>query len=183
MINSKIKEILHLRRNTNDESTYRLVVVALMIAMTLVLSRIAFFANIYKLSFDFIPVFIVAVLFGPFYSALTYAIADLLGAWLLPLGDFNPGITVSVTIVGAILGFVFYKKNCRGSLIWIRSFVATLLVFITRIFGTTYAFYFYFGGSYRALLISRLPFTLASALLMLIFLPITQRLIIGKIKH
>ena len=55
---------------------YKLVLVALMTAMTLIINRVVPATPVYHLAVDFVPVYIVAVLFGPLWSALTYAVAD-----------------------------------------------------------------------------------------------------------
>ena len=82
-----------MERNNVYSKSYKLVLVALMIAMTLIINRLVPATPVYHLTVDFIPVFVVAVLFGPIWSALTYAIADTIGGILFPMGPFNPGIT------------------------------------------------------------------------------------------
>ena len=73
-------------KNVTNRQTYKLVFVALMIALTLIVNRVFPSTPVYHLTVDFIPVYIVAVLFGPFWSALTYAVADTIGGILFPVG-------------------------------------------------------------------------------------------------
>mgnify|MGYP006966458087 FL=1 len=54
-----------MQRNNVYSRSYKLVLVALMIAMTLIINRVFPATPVYHISVDFIPVFIVAVIFGP----------------------------------------------------------------------------------------------------------------------
>ena len=92
---------------------YKLVLVALMTAMTLIINRVVPATPVYHLAVDFVPVYIVAVLFGPLWSALTYAVADTIGGILFPVGPFNPGITFTLFLIGLVFGLLFYRKIPR----------------------------------------------------------------------
>lgn len=65
-----------MERNHAYGNSYRLVLVALMIALTIIVNRVFPATPVYHLTVDFVPIFIIAVLFGPFWSALTYAVAE-----------------------------------------------------------------------------------------------------------
>ena len=56
-----------LERNHAYGNSYRLVLVALMIALTIIVNRVFPATPVYHLTVDFVPVFIIAVLFGPFW--------------------------------------------------------------------------------------------------------------------
>ena len=116
-----------MQRNNVYSRSYKLVLVALMIAMTLIINRVFPATPVYHISVDFIPVFIVAVIFGPLWSALTYALADAIGAILFPVGPFNPGITFTLFLLGLAFGLVFYKKDLSGKLLWLRSLLAAAI--------------------------------------------------------
>ena len=103
-----------MQRNNVYSRSYKLVLEALMIAMPLINNRVFPATPVYHISVDFIPVFIVAVIFGPLWSALTYALADAIGAILFPVCPFNPGITFTLFLLGLAFGLVFYKKDLSG---------------------------------------------------------------------
>ena len=135
-----------MQRNNVYSRSYKLVLVALMIAMTLIINRVFPATPVYHISVDFIPVFIVAVIFGPLWSALTYALADAIGAILFPVGPFNPGITFTLFLLGLAFGLVFYKKDLSGKLLWLRSLLAAAISLLIKLLGTTYFLYLTFGG-------------------------------------
>ncbi len=176
-----------MKRNNRDERTYRLVLVALMITMTLILNRVLPSTPVYHLTVDFIPVYIVAVLFGPVWSAATYAIADTIGAILFPVGPYNPGITLTLLLIGLIFGLVFYKKDLTGKSIWIKSFIASLGTLLVKLFGTTYFLYLVYGGpdgmGYLAYIIARIPNCVTFALLVFILIPVVQKVILQRLKR
>ena len=129
-----------------------------MITMTLILNRVLPSTPVYHLTVDFIPVFIVAVLFGPIWSAATYAIADTIGAILFPVGPYNPGITLTLLVIGLIFGLVFYKKDLTGISLWIRSFVASAGALLVKLFATTYFLFLIYGAFARRYLGNRFFF-------------------------
>ena len=69
-------------RNTTGSRSYQLVLTALMIALTIIINRVAPATPVYHLTVDFVPVFIIGVLFGPLWAAMTYGIADAIAAIL-----------------------------------------------------------------------------------------------------
>lgn len=177
---------------------YKLVLVALMIAMTLIINRVVPATPVYHLAVDFIPVYIVAVLFGPLWSALTYGIADAIGGILFPVGPFNPGITFTLFLIGLVFGLVFYKGNKAVSpsgaqagkisarVLWLKAFIAAVITFIIKLFGTTYFLYLTYGGpdgmGYFAYVISRIPNCIAFGALVLVLIPVVQKVIVERIR-
>lgn len=176
-----------MERNNVNGKAYKLVLVALMIALTLIINRVAPATPVYHLTVDFIPVFIVAVLFGPIWAAATYAIADAVGSILFPVGPFNPGITLTLFVIGAAFGLIYYKKDASGKWMWLRAFFAALAALMVKLFGTTYFLYLTFGApngtGYWAYVISRIPNCVIFAAMVFVLLPIIQKLIIERIKH
>lgn len=174
-----------MERNNLNSRSYKLVLVALMIAMTLIINRVIPMTPVYHISVDFIPVFIVAVMFGPLWSALTYGLADAIGAILFPYGPFNPGITLTLLVIGLVFGLVFYKKDLRGKNLWLRSLLAAAASLVIKLFGTTYFLYLTYGApgdtGYMAYVITRIPNCLAFAAFVLVLLPVIQRVIVDRI--
>lgn len=175
-----------LERNNAYSKSYRLVLTALMIALTIVINRLIPATPVYHLTFDFVPVFIIAILFGPLWSAATYAIADSIASILFPVGPFNPGITFTLFLIGLAFGFIYYKKDTSGKWIFIRAFLAALAAFVVKLFGTTYFLFLTFGApngmGYWAYVSIRIPNCAIFAGLVLILLPLVQKVIIERIK-
>ena len=92
--------------NTRD-----LVILSLLIAMNIILSRFLSIATpIMKIGFSFLPLTIAAVMYGPKYTAIVAVIADIIGATLFPSGAFFPGFTITTFIVGILYGVFLYNK-------------------------------------------------------------------------
>ena len=164
---------------------YKLVLVALMTAMTLIINRVVPATPVYHLAVDFVPVYIVAVLFGPLWSALTYAVADTIG-----------GITLF--LIGLVFGLLFYRKDnavqsaganpgvIPARILWLKSFIAALATFAIKLFGTTYFLYLTYGGpegmGYFAYVISRIPNCVAFGALVFVLIPAVQKVIVERIR-
>ncbi|MBQ9961527.1 MAG: folate family ECF transporter S component [Firmicutes bacterium] len=174
-------------KRKEQSNTYKVVLISLMIALTLILNRVIPSTPVYHLTVDFVPVFIVAVLFGPLWAAATYAIADTIGSIILPMGPFNPGITLTLLLIGAVFGIVYYNRECTGKWIWIRAFICASATLVIKLFGTTYFLYLMYGGpngiGYWAYVITRIPNCVIFAVLVFILLPIVQKVIIDRIKY
>ena len=170
--------------NFKNPMTKKILIIALACAITLILNRLIPALPYIHVTLDFLPVFLVAVLYGPLWSTLTYALADTLGSILLPYGPYNPIVTVFIALTGLILGLVFYKKDLSGSKIVVRSIVASIIIFIVRLFGITFALWVYAaaGDAYYGLIVARLPFCAISAVVMAILIPITYKLLYKQIK-
>ena len=111
--------------NKNKFSTEMLVITAFMIALSVVFSKLlSINISFLRIGFGFLPIAVLAILYGPVVAAVGYGIADLLGAWLLPTGPFFPGYTVSAVLTGLIFGWILYKKEVTVG----RALVASALV-------------------------------------------------------
>ncbi|MEG0021124.1 MAG: folate family ECF transporter S component [Oscillospiraceae bacterium] len=96
----------------NKTNITRMVYIALLISAEVVLSRfLGITTPIVKISFAFVPIAAVAVLYGPLYSALAGALGDFIGALLFPVGAYFPGFTFTAGLVGLVYGLFFYKKE------------------------------------------------------------------------
>lgn len=90
----------------------KLTVVSLLIALEIILSRFCSVSawNI-KIGFNFIPVVIAALLYGPLTAGVAAGVADFLGAVLFPIGMYFPGFTVTAFLTGAVYGIFLYKER------------------------------------------------------------------------
>ncbi len=99
---------MQLRKNPVRTITY----LAFLVALDIVLNR---FCSIntagYKIGFAFVPIVIAAAVFGPVAAAVSYALADFLGAILFPIGPYHPGFTICAALMGIMYGIFLYKPD------------------------------------------------------------------------
>lgn len=121
------------REQTGGNSIKRLVVTAMLVAMEVVLSRfLSITMPLVKIGFGFLPIALIAMLYGPVYSGVAGAVADVLGALLFPVAPFFYGFTLSAFLNGAILGLFLYRDNTKllriAAAILLSSALVTLLL-------------------------------------------------------
>lgn len=134
-------------------STETLVITAFMIALSVVLSKlVSINMSFLRIGFGFLPIAMLAILYGPWVAAIGYGVADLIGAWLLPTGTFFPGFTVSAVLTGLIFGFCLYQKEVTIT----RALIASALVCLgVNLLLNTYWLTFIIGKGFKVLLASR----------------------------
>lgn len=86
-------------------NTQQLVTMALLVALDIVLSRFGSI-NLWntRIGFGFVPIVVAGMLLGPTKAAVTAAVADIIGALLVPTGAFFPGLTVTAVLRGILYG-------------------------------------------------------------------------------
>ncbi len=86
-------------------NTQQLVTMALLVALDIVLSRFGSI-NMWntRIGFGFVPIVVAGMLLGPFKAAVTAAVADVIGALLVPTGAFFPPLTVTAVLRGILYG-------------------------------------------------------------------------------
>lgn len=102
-----------MKRNNHSERIRKLAYLAILIALDVVLNRFCSINTMgLKIGFSFVPIVIAASLFGPLSAAVVYALADLTGAVLFPIGTYHPGFTVCAAAMGFVYGlFLYMPKN------------------------------------------------------------------------
>lgn len=128
------------------------VTVGLLVAIHIILSRfLSINAWNIKIGFAFVPVFLVAWLYGPIPAALVGGLGDFLGAILFPIGPYFPGFTLSCALTGVIFGLFLHKKQTLprivGAVVFNQFGVSLLL--------TTLWISILYGSPYQALLVTR----------------------------
>ena len=87
-------------------TTRMMAVLSVLLALEVIIARFGTIrpSESIKLSLDFIPVVIAAILFGPIPAIIMSILADILGAFLFPVGPFFPGFTLTAAATGLIYG-------------------------------------------------------------------------------
>ncbi|MBK5253975.1 MAG: folate family ECF transporter S component [Peptostreptococcaceae bacterium] len=135
----------------SHSNTLRIINISLLIALTIILTRfLAVTFPMVRIGFGFLPIAIAAILYGPIWAGVTYAIADVIGMMVFPTGGaYFPGFTLSVFLVGIIYGFVLYGHTVTFKRAVLASTLAAVLVHLLL---TTYWLSLLLGDSYIALL-------------------------------
>ncbi len=162
-------------------STEVMVVTAFMIALAVVLSKLVSINLAFlRIGFGFLPIAVLAILYGPVIAAIGYGVADLLGAWLLPTGTFFPGFTVSAVLTGLIFGWVLYKKKVT----FIRALIASALVcLIVNLLLNTWWLTFIIGKGFKVLLASRAVKELVAIPIMAVLIVAIDKSVLTRIKR
>jgi len=127
---------------------------ALLIAIQIILVRFCSIQTPFqRISLGFVPMSMAGILFGPVYSCIVAALADLLGAILFPTGGaFWPGFTIVAALTGLTYGLLYQRPGARWSNVqWlIRLGVAVTVVnlFVNLVLGTLNLYFMYGAGAF-----------------------------------
>lgn len=100
-------------RKFNNSKMFRVAITALLIAMQIVLSRVlSINLPVLKIGFSFVPLMFAAYLYGPAGGVVVATVSDIIGALLLPSGQFFAGFTVTAALSGFIYGITFHHYKC-----------------------------------------------------------------------
>lgn len=131
--------------NKSFFTTRTMVTLAILVAMEIVLSRfLSINAWNIKIGFNFVPVVIAAMLYGPIGGAVVAALGDLLGALLFPIGAFFPGFTLTACLTGLVFGFFLHKSQTLpriGGAVLINQGILSLCLntlWISILYGSPY---------------------------------------------
>ena len=142
------------QRRKNSQTLLRVTTSAMMIALSIVFCRVLGFptTGMWRVEIGFLPILIVAILYGPVWSAVSYGLADFIGALIWT--GINPFILICKIVFGLLMGLVFYRKEKIG---FPRNVFFFLLVgFVVDIVMMTPIFVFMFGYTWDSALIWRL---------------------------
>lgn len=160
-----------------------MVVIALMVALIFIFSRfLGITADVIHLGFDFLPVMVIACLYGPVWAAVTYMVGDLVCAIGMPFGMINPGLTVIAGIIGLVYGFAFYNRNLKGVKLFVVSILASLAVAgIIKLFGTTLCLAVMYGSPYWPTVVARIPNCIILFAAQIITIPLIYRYVVRPV--
>lgn len=150
--------------------------VAILVALEIVLTR---FCSIRlqttRIGFGFIPMALCGMLFGPFWGAAAYAVADILGTLLFPTGAYFPGFTLTAALTGATFGFFLHRKEELRFFPHMACAIFVNCVILSFGLSTLWVTLLY-GSTYTARLITRIPQLIVSLSAQAVFLPILNSL-------
>lgn len=133
---------------------FTLVTMALLIALEVILTRfLSINLPIVRIGFGFLPVAAAAILFGPLWAGVGYAIGDVLGMLIWPDGAYFPGFTLTAFLIGVTFGLFLYKKTVT----WPRAIVtAVVAVLLSSLLLNTLWLSILYGKAFVGLLPTRI---------------------------
>lgn len=164
----------------NYFTTETLVITAFMTALSVVLSKlVSVNISFLRIGFGFLPIAVLAIMYGPVVAAIGYGLADLIGAFLFPTGTFFPGFTVSAVLTGLIFGFVLYGMEVTI----IRALIASALVCLfVNLLLNTYWLTFILGKGFKVLLASRAVKEIVAIPVMALLIVAVDRYVLRHVK-
>ena len=159
-----------------------LTTMSLLIATEIILTR--FFSintGIIRIGFGFLPIAIMAVMYGPIRAGSGAVVANLLGVALFP-SAFFPGFTLTAFLTGVVYGLVLYNR--RKSML--RVIVAVLIVTIILNLGLDTLWLLIMGGTlnvegFLAIVLWRILRTLIMTPIQIILILAVTQGTIGKL--
>ena len=143
-----------IQRRNGSQTLLKMTTCAMMIALSVIFCRVLGFptTGMYRVEIGFLPIAIIAILYGPVWSALSYGLADMIGALLFT--GVNPLILICKIIFGLLMGFAFYNREKIGL---VRNILFFLFIgFVVDILMMTPIFVYMFGYTWEAAVIWRL---------------------------
>ena len=99
--------------NKNRFSTKMLAVMSILVALEVIIARFGTIrpTESIKISLDFIPIVVAAILYGPVPAVIISILAYVLGAFLFPVGPYFPGFTLTAAMTGLLYGLLLHKNQ------------------------------------------------------------------------
>ena len=91
----------------------KMVITALLVAMNIVLVRyLGLTTDLVKINFGFLPLTVVAILYGPWWGGASFALADVVGMLIAGGGrTYFPLFTISEFLYGVFYGLILHKRE------------------------------------------------------------------------
>ena len=105
-----------------------------------------------KIGFNFVPIVVAAILFGPIHAGIVGALGDFMGAILFPIGPYFPGFTLTAFLTGAVFGLFLRKKQTWGRTVAAVCIVQLILGLLLNSFWISVLY----GSPYGPLLATRI---------------------------
>ena len=155
----------------------RIIKAALLTAVTFVLSRyLDITTNFLSITFSFVPIALCGLLYGPLWGGGVAALADVLGAVIVPQG--SGGIHLGFTLTAFLTGVVFGLFLHRRPITWWRVTVPSVLVCMLLNVGlNTFWLYTLLGPGAIAALPTRIIKNLSMIAVQIVVLLVLPRLL------
>ncbi|AEX85525.1 putative membrane protein [Marinitoga piezophila KA3] len=170
--------------------TKKMILSALFIVLSIILTRLLSFrfslfgVESIRIGFGTLPIFLSALILGPWYGFMVGALADFFGYWINPMGPFMPHFTLTSGLHGLLPGLVFWYVFKKETNFWsfAFSYLAGALVGVTL---TPYFIHTLFGVPYGVLMPPRIvslsiKFFLYPAIMVILYKRIPQ---LEKLTH
>jgi riboflavin transporter len=108
-----MKQILNSVRLSAKElgSIRAITVCGMLLALRIVLSMFTIHITaILRISFSYLPIAAVGMIFGPVAGGVFGVAGDILGYFICPTGPYFPGFTLNAFLSGFVYGVFFYRK-------------------------------------------------------------------------
>ena len=170
----------------NKKHLFSLILTAILTAVTVVLSRF-FSINIWNMSigFSFVSLMLCGMLLGAFWGGVCGALADFIGALLFPFGPYFPGFTVTAFLSGAVFGFVgkvAKEEKSRAKFVLFTVLLLALKELVCSILLNSLWLSLLYSTPFEAVIISRLPLSLVTLGLEILFAVVLRETLIPRIK-
>ena len=156
-------------------STKMLATMSILVAMEVIIARFGTLrpTESIKISLDFIPIVVAAILYGAGPAVIISILADVLGAFLFPVGPYFPGFTLTAALTGALFGLLLHKKQNAPRVI------AAVLVQqgILSLLLNTFWLHVLYGMPYTPTLVTRLVQCAIVAAVQLVAIPLIAKTI------
>lgn len=131
-------------------NVYSLVALAMLLALRIIVgifanSTMAMFGNLIKISINFLPIAVAAILFGPIGASVVGGLGDILSFFINPAsgGSYFPGFTINGILTGLILGIFLYKNNATVKSVLISWTINAVFI---EVLLSGYWLYFIYGA-------------------------------------
>ncbi len=113
-------------------SASKLIISALLMALEIILTRfLSITLPFVRIGFGFLPISIIAILYGPLWAGTAYALGDILGMLIFPAAPYFPGFTFTAFCTGAVYGLILHKREITLK----RVFLAVCIVCVVLNLG------------------------------------------------
>ena len=156
--------------NKHKFSTKMLAVMSILVALEVIIARFGTIrpTESIKISLDFIPIVAAAILYGPVPAVIISILADVLGAFLFPVGPYFPGFTLTAAMTGLLYGLLLHKSQRMP-----RVVIAVLLQQVVLSLGlNTLWLHILYGLPYLPTLTARL---VQAAIVQLVMIPLIAK--------
>ena len=140
--------------NKNKLTTKMLATMSILVALEVIIARFGTIrpTQSIKISLDFIPIVAAAVLYGAVPAVIICILADVLGAFLFPVGPYFPGFTLTAALTGLLYGLLLHKSQTLP-----RTALAVVLQQVILSLGlNTFWLHILYGMPYVPTLVTRL---------------------------